>query len=303
MAATTYLKLPKPYHLGRTLRLLSMGHADRGLIIEDRQARMCFATPSGSVSLQATVIEPDTLTIELRGDGSEWMIPHLPALLGLLDDPFSFQPTGPAKRLVDQLPGAHLPRLPVIFHRLIQIVLQQLVSWKDATESWRDMVQTFGTPAPGPWKMKIGPTAEQLKKLAYYDLVDCGVLPRQARTVLRLAREEPRIERLARTDQEGLVRFLHSVPGVGEWTVQYLLGTALGDADALLTGDYGLPHAVSWLLQRKPRSDDAEMVELLEPFRGHRFRLVHLIQQGAVKPPRYGPRRPTNRRVFGIGKR
>ena len=300
---STSIALPEPYHLGRTLRLLSMGHTDRSLKLSDGRVQICFATPSGDVAFQG-IVEESILQVELFGDGGQWMVERLPDFFGLNDDPSRFCPAGPAKKLVDQMSGAHLPTLPVIFHRLLQIVLQQLVSWKDATLAWRDIVDTYGTPAPGPWDLRIGPTSDCLRTLGYYDLVDCGVLPRQARTILRLAREESRIERLAQDKDKGrLVRFLHSLPGIGEWTVQYLLGTALGDADAVLTGDYGLPHSVAYLLEGKPRSNDEEMVALLEPFRGNRFRLVHLIQQGAVHAPRYGARRPTNRRVFGIGRR
>ena len=32
------------------------------------------------------------------------------------------------------------------------------------------------------------------------------------------------------------------------------------------------------------------MIELLEPYRGHRFRVTRLIELGVPKPPAFGPK-------------
>ena len=55
-------------------------------------------------------------------------------------------------------------------------------------------------------------------------------------------------------------------------------------------GDYHLPHQVSWALTGEPRGDDARMLELLEPYRGHRGRVIRLLEAGGVTAPRFGPR-------------
>ncbi len=55
------------------------------------------------------------------------------------------------------------------------------------------------------------------------------------------------------------------------------MGFVLGDADAVPTGDLHLPDEVGWALAGERRADDARMLELLEPFRGHRFRLLRLL--------------------------
>jgi 3-methyladenine DNA glycosylase/8-oxoguanine DNA glycosylase len=64
----------------------------------------------------------------------------------------------------------------------------------------------------------------------------------------------------------------------------------LGDPDAVLLGDLHLPSTVSWALAREPRGDDARMLELLEPWRGHRGRVVRLIRSAGRSAPRRGPR-------------
>ncbi len=65
---------------------------------------------------------------------------------------------------------------------------------------------------------------------------------------------------------------------------------ALGDPDAVSVGDFHLPHLVSWALAGEPRADDARMLELLEPYRGQRGRVIRLLEASGIRPPRYGPR-------------
>ena len=65
---------------------------------------------------------------------------------------------------------------------------------------------------------------------------------------------------------------------------------ALGDADAVSVGDYHLPNQVAWALAGEARADDARMLELLEPYRGQRGRVIRLLLAGArvgmPAPPR-----------------
>ena len=64
----------------------------------------------------------------------------------------------------------------------------------------------------------------------------------------------------------------------------------LGDADAVVRGDYHFPHQVAHALAGRPRGDDDLMVELLEPFRGQRGRVLRMVVLRGPQPPRYGPR-------------
>lgn len=293
---TQKLALPEVYSLRRSLRLLCMGSHDPAMNLEETHANMCFFHPDGNVSVEVTQ-EESFLHVTLVGPGCDWLLPRLPDYFGLNDNPGAFHPEGKVARLIAEHEGVHLPRLPVVFHRLVQIVLQQLVSWEDAAAAWRQMTQRFGAAAPGPGELMVGPSPEALKSVGYFDLVECGALPRQARLIIRLATEHRRIERLAAESRTKLAKYLQTLPGIGPWTVQYLLGTAFGDPDAVLTGDYSLPHTVAWFLQQKPRSNDAEMLELLAPYRGHRFRVQHLLLQSGMTAPRRGPkmrRRPPN---------
>ena len=65
---------------------------------------------------------------------------------------------------------------------------------------------------------------------------------------------------------------------------------ALGDADAVSVGDFHLPNVVCWALAHEPRGTDERMLELLEPYRGHRGRVQALLEAGNVAAPAFGPR-------------
>ncbi|MGH9283934.1 MAG: DNA-3-methyladenine glycosylase 2 family protein, partial [Acidimicrobiales bacterium] len=81
------------------------------------------------------------------------------------------------------------------------------------------------------------------------------------------------------------------ITGVGPWTAAEVALVAMGDADAVSVNDYHLPHQVAFALAGEPRADDARMLELLEPYRGHRGRVIRLILAGGIQAPRFGPRR------------
>jgi 3-methyladenine DNA glycosylase/8-oxoguanine DNA glycosylase len=55
------------------------------------------------------------------------------------------------------------------------------------------------------------------------------------------------------------------------------MGFVLGDPDAVPVGDLHLPREIGRALAGESRADDRRMLELLEPFRGHRFRLIRWL--------------------------
>ena len=83
---------------------------------------------------------------------------------------------------------------------------------------------------------------------------------------------------------------LRSIPGIGAWTAAETARSAFGDPDAVSVGDYHLPNLVCWALAGEPRGTDERMLELLEPWRGQRARVVRLLESAGIAPPKYGPR-------------
>lgn len=269
-----------------------MGPTDPAFRMAGRALAFCFRTPAGPVTVELGH-EPQRLDVRTWGPGATWVTPRLPALAGLEDDPDAFRPTHPVVRdLWHRFPGTHLPTLPRIFDRVIQVVGLQLVKSTEGYRSWNRLVREFGEPAPGPHGLTLPPDPDTLAALSDAAFVAHGVPHKQARTMLRVADAAPELEAAAEGGPADLGRLLLGIRGVGPWTVGYVCGTALGDADAVLPGDYHLPHTMARMLAGLPRGDDEVMAELLEPFRGHRFRIVKLVWQGGARHRRTRPRRP-----------
>ena len=100
----------------------------------------------------------------------------------------------------------------------------------------------------------------------------------------------PALERTLSLDTSAAVAAaLRGVPGIGIWTAAEIAQRAHGDADAVSVGDFHLAHHVGWALTGH-RVDDDRMLELLEPYRPHRYRVTRLVELGVPRPPAFGPR-------------
>jgi 3-methyladenine DNA glycosylase/8-oxoguanine DNA glycosylase len=87
--------------------------------------------------------------------------------------------------------------------------------------------------------------------------------------------------------------------GIGPWTAAEVTLRALGDPDAVSFGDFHLKNLVAFALAGEPRGTDERMLELLEPWRGHRTRVIRLLEASGIEAPRYGPRyAPPDRRAM-----
>jgi hypothetical protein len=64
-----------------------------------------------------------------------------------------------------------------------------------------------------------------------------------------------------------------------------VLGYGAGDTDAAIPGDLHLPRVICYALAGEMTGTDERMMELLEPFRGHRFRIIRLLAAAGVDTP------------------
>ena len=122
-----------------------------------------------------------------------------------------------------------------------------------------------------------------------WDWHRAGVDLSRSRTAVTAAGRAGRLEALADRPPAAAGTALRTLPGVGVWTAAEVGQRAFGDADAVSVGDFHLASQVGWALVGEKVDDDA-MLELLEPYRGHRYRVQRLVELSGVAPARRGPR-------------
>ncbi len=231
--------------------------------------------------------------VEAWGPGAAWAAAGAAALCGQEDDDAGFRPAHPLLAdLHRRHPGLRLPKTRAVFEALVPTVLAQKVVGVEAHRSYRALVSALGEPAPGPAGLSIPPSAKVLAGTAYWTFHGFGIERRRGEVIIRAARSASRLEETIAMDLVSARRRLEAFPGVGPWTAAKVALVALGDADAVQVGDYHLPHAVGYALEGTPRSTDERMLELLEPYRGHRARVIRLIGVAGITAPRYGPKMP-----------
>ncbi|MEM9658398.1 MAG: hypothetical protein AAF961_08560, partial [Planctomycetota bacterium] len=209
--------------------------------------------------------------------------------------PLRYQPPR-LQRLAHRMAGLRIPQTPLVSLRLVQVILQQMISFRDACSGWRALVRRFGTPVPGQSDLWFPPTPESLRRIASYQFVECGVLPQHGRRIVEAMRHSSRLEAAWDSGEaidaaDKTCALLRGIRGMGPWTIGHLRGNGLGDADAEVLGDYGHPKQVGYFFDGEPCGDDAQMLRLLEPYRPHRFYVLTLLVKGSPGPPRRGPRR------------
>ncbi|MCQ0015997.1 DNA-3-methyladenine glycosylase family protein [Actinomadura madurae] len=208
----------------------------------------------------------------------------MPELLGADDRPDGFVARHDVVR--DQVlrrPGLRIGRTHRVFEALVPAVMEQKVLGQEAWRAWGYLLRKFGEPAPGAPHLRVPPPPEVWVRIPSWEWHRSGLEAVRARTIIGAARVARRLE------EEPSERRLRSLPGIGVWTAAEVRQRAAGDPDAVSVGDYHLPGLVGWALAGR-KVDDAGMLELLEPYAGHRYRVTRLLESSGKHPPRRGPR-------------
>jgi 3-methyladenine DNA glycosylase/8-oxoguanine DNA glycosylase len=295
---------PRFYDLDESLRFLPLGSHDptcrRGSGVVWKAGR----TPLGPVTLE---LRRETAAIRARGfgPGADWAVERAAALLGLHDHPAAFTPPpGRLGILARRGRGLHLPRSPFVFDALTGAILQQRIAWRDATRAHRRLTAALGERAPGPPGLKLPLSARQWLALSGEDFRRAEVDGQRARALRAAARQAQGVDSAFDRSLDEARAVLSAVPGCGPWTVEMTMAFGLGDPDAVILGDLHIPRLVAWALAgealergvgrrakdgsnpsdstRETEADDARMLALLEPYRGHRFRLIRLLYAAGI---------------------
>ena len=256
-------------------------------------------TPAGP-SLIKIIAHGTDVDARAWGPGAERSLDQLARLLGTCDDPREFRPRlehGPLVEAWQRYGHYRVGRTQAVFEALAPACLEQVVTGKEAFRAWRLLVREFGEPAPGPasepgsaaYGMHLPPAPETWAKVPSWRFLAAGVEQRRSRTVVRTASRAAALERTLTWSHEQADRALRSFPGVGAWTSAEVRQRAHGDPDAWSIGDYHVGRDITYALTGEELDDEA-CLEILEPYRGHRFRVQMLLSMLGRRRPRRGPR-------------
>jgi 3-methyladenine DNA glycosylase/8-oxoguanine DNA glycosylase len=295
-------RIDVPLDLRATVGGLGRGRGDLSSRVGPTDLWWATTTPIGPATLHVAV-DPGAGQARSTawGAGAEWVLDAVPDLLGLDDDVIGFESmlatsTADGAELVRELhrrhPGLRMSRSGAVVEALVPSILEQKVISADARASYRGLVRLHGSPAPGPagLGLMVPPSPATIARIPYWAFHPLNVERRRADTVRRACSVAHRLSAGDRSEDAELQRRLLTIPGIGPWTIADVSQVALGDADAVSVGDYHLCHHVVFALLGRRRGDDELMLDLLEPFRPHRQRVVRLLLRGTPAPPRRGPR-------------
>ncbi|MBU1700979.1 MAG: helix-turn-helix domain-containing protein [Candidatus Eisenbacteria bacterium] len=206
----------------------------------------------------------------------------------------------------DRYPGLRVPGCWDRFELAVRAVLGQQVTVAGATRLAGKLVSRFGlsharlykgqdVPARSPgYPCRFFPHPEDL---ADADIAAIGMPAARARTIRTLARAlcdgEPILE-LA-PDLDTAIERLTALPGIGDWTAQYIAMRALREPDAFPAGDLGLQKALASAFDRAgdrsagQRPSIVSLRERAEVWRPWRAYAAMLLWRTLTPPPRKDP--------------
>ncbi|MBM3638837.1 MAG: DNA-3-methyladenine glycosylase 2 family protein [Actinobacteria bacterium] len=277
-----------------TLSVLRNGRLDPTTLIGPDYFCRATHTPDGLGIIHVRRLD-DGVDIEVHGPGGTWLEDHSASLLGCHDHPPLIDAPHEVIRNAQRRHGhVQLVRSGTAYHELIPAVLGQRVTAAEAVRQWRQLSMTFGTKfLLHDIELWSPPDPLALAHLPYHTFHRFGIERRRAEALRVVARHFEHLSSLynfSGTPSEATNQ-LTLLPGVGPWTAAVAGFVAFGDADAVAVGDFHLKNMVSYALTGRHRGTDTEMLELLEPYRPHRGRVIRWLSLDGWSAPKHGPRR------------
>lgn len=284
------IRLPHPIDVHATWHGLRRGRHDPTCRTGADGIWRATRTPGGPSTLRL-VPARDQVEATAWGDGAEAVLDVVEDLIGVNDRAEGFDPDHPVvANLWREHRDVRIPRAHAVSEVLVANVLEQRVTIFEARRAQAQIVRTWGEPAPGPTDLHLPVDPDVLAGIPYYDLHVCGVERARADTIQRVAASASRLDALVEVPLSDAVDRLLAIGGVGPWSVAQTALVALGDPDAVPLGDAHLPADVTWALTGEAVDDDEALLAALEPFAGHRGRVIRLIGAAGIRAPRQAPR-------------
>jgi AraC family transcriptional regulator of adaptative response / DNA-3-methyladenine glycosylase II len=178
--------------------------------------------------------------------------------------------------------GTRLPGAFDGFEIAVRAILGQQITVRQAHVLAGRFAAAFGEPVATPWPAlrHAFPGAAAIAGRDPAEIGQLGVTRQRSRTIVALARAladgalvlEPGV------DVDSTIAQLRAVPGIGDWTAQYLAMRALGWPDAFPAADAGVMKALGVGTARAA----AQAAQAWRPWRG--YAVIHLWRSLAPRP-------------------
>jgi AraC family transcriptional regulator of adaptative response / DNA-3-methyladenine glycosylase II len=269
-----------PYAWRRLLGFLGGRTIDGAESIDGDCYRRTLRVPRDDVEHQGWIEVADAPAAgALRVGVALTLVPVLPQVLSrvrhvfdLAIDPLAV--SAALGELAADEPGQRLPGAFDAFELAVRAVLGQQITVKAARTLAARFTAAFGTPIATPFGALnlLFPSPATVSAQSVDAIASLGIIGARARSILGLA-EAMASGRLVLEPGAPLapsVQALKALPGIGEWTAQYISMRALGARDAFPHTDYGVMKS---LAERNPR----RVLELAEAWRPWRaYAVMHL---------------------------
>ena len=144
--------------------------------------------------------------------------------------------------------GLRVPGCLNGFELAVRAILGQQVTVAAGRTFTQRVVDTFGQPitTPFPALTRLFPTPEVLAQASGEDLGRLGIVKQRQAAITALARAvaDKQLHLQPNADIETTMTALRALPGVGDWTAQYIAMRALRWPDAFVAGDVALHKAM-----------------------------------------------------------
>jgi AraC family transcriptional regulator of adaptative response / DNA-3-methyladenine glycosylase II len=242
--------------IARTFRIETGGRAHAGWLL----AR--FDESRSQVELRVSDSLREVLPLVIR---------RLRAMLDLDADPQAIN-----SALHARFPGGDGLRVPGTldaYELAVRAVLGQQITVAAARTLAQRLVNQFGEPIATPWPelTRLFPSAAVLASAGGDALGQLGIIRQRQAAIVGLARAvaEKRLQLHGGADVQATIAALKELPGIGDWTAQYIAMRALRWPDAFPAGDVALHKALGVQDMKNPASQAELASQAWKPWRSY----------------------------------
>ena len=241
-------------------------------------ARTLAVECGGSMHRGWLAVEFDTQHHQLVLRVADSLAPVLPLVIRRVRCAFDLDadPKGINKVLHAHFPGGDGFRVPGTlsgYEVAVRAVLGQQITVAAARTLAQRLVDRFGEPVATPWPelTRLFPEPAVLAGASGDALGQLGIVRQRQAAIVAIARavHEKRLELHGSADLAATLQALTALPGIGDWTAQYIAMRALRWPDAFPSGDVALHRALRVQGELRPARAALAASEAWRPWRSY----------------------------------